>query len=84
VVGPPIDARIEKANEVARVLGDRAEISALPSIAKDAGIGEVVRSGSAAVFFTDYMVDLAAKPGIHFLDQAVFAKPISPSDDEAS
>lgn len=51
-------------------------------VAIDTGVGQVLGAGLATVLLADHVIDLAAKPSIRFMDQAVFAKPVCASDDE--
>lgn len=61
VIAPTIDARVEEANEIAR-LRNRADVGSLPAIAVDARISEVFRRSLTTVFLADRVIDLAAEP----------------------
>ena len=76
-------ARIAKCDQNQDRSPLQSEALCLPNPGQ-AGVCQVLGDREAAVFFTDDVVDLAAKEGVVLVDQALFADPSSPDQNEAA
>ena len=73
---PPICARVEKANEIARLLRERSNVAALISITEQASISQIIWLGRSSVLQGYDVIDFAAEEGVFFCNQAILAKVI--------
>ena len=82
VFAPTIHAWVEKPHEISGVGIDGADVASLISVAKGAGVGEILRCRRPFVLYTDDVIYLAAKKGVVRVDEAVFAEAVCSGSDE--
>lgn len=84
MICPVVCSRVEKTYQPTRFPADRSEVASLVSITGLAGVGKIISSGQAFVLQADDVVNFAAEVCVFDLNQAVFAKVLSASDDQLS
>jgi predicted GNAT family acetyltransferase len=53
-------------------------------VAANAGVGQIVGIGRAAMLFADNLIGRAAQERVGFRDQTVFTNPLTPSNDDSA
>lgn len=81
---PQVRPGIEEPNKASRALHDRSNVAAFRSIAEGTGICQIISVGLPTVLFADDVINLAAKEGVLFVDQAVFTEVFCPRGYESA
>jgi hypothetical protein len=77
MIMPTIEARMKKTAKLTAFPANRANITALGSIAKQASISQIIRCRWPSMFFTNNVINFTSPKSIIFMDQAILTKMIS-------